>query len=136
MSIWSQVAEWLYNLSKIDNNEKLNIHALGEYAFMWSPCNHHKDVAEWLCTLHNIYCIKYENDKMIPYIRNIKTIIEDNAEEIEKLLGKPESIEFNEDCMICLSNASLYWIKLDCNYIICSNCFIHILINVRINVTI
>ena len=45
------MAEWLYNLSKTDNNTKVNINAESDDAFRWSCRNGHKEIAEWLYNL-------------------------------------------------------------------------------------
>ena len=49
-----EMAEWLYNLSKTDNNSKVNINADSEYAFRVSCENGHKQIAEWLYNLSKI----------------------------------------------------------------------------------
>lgn len=33
------------------------------------------------------------------------------------------SYKLKGDCMICLFNEYNYWVKLDCNHGICSDCF-------------
>ena len=69
------VAEWLYCLSKTDGNQRIDIHANNDAIFKSSCTNGHKNVAEWLCTLNDNYKIEYDNGKMVPLIRNIKSIL-------------------------------------------------------------
>ena len=42
------IAEWLYNLSKNDNNGLIDINICNNVAFRWACKNDHKDIAEWL----------------------------------------------------------------------------------------
>ena len=78
--------EWLNELSKIDENQRIDIRANNDAIFKSSCTNGHKNVAEWLCTLNDNYKIEYDNDKMVPLIRNIKSILLDNdPEEIKNL---------------------------------------------------
>ena len=46
-----EMAEWLYNLSKTDNNSKVNINAESDDAFRSGCENGHKEIAEWLYNL-------------------------------------------------------------------------------------
>src|SRR5208282_5336653 len=88
----------------------------------------HKDIAQWLCTLFSSYQIRYADDgKLIPYVANIKTLLQDNnIEEIRKLADKSGAYHTIDNCMVCLEDNCSYWIKLDCNHEICSSCFIKI----------
>jgi hypothetical protein len=123
------IAEWLYSISKTDMNTKININAKDDFAFRWACLNGHKDVAEWLSILDSRYQIRYnEDDMMYPYIRNIKTILlENDVQSIEGYLIESKGlIQSGEDCMVCLGSDSSYWIKLDCNHEVCSDCFVRI----------
>lgn len=121
-----KTAQWLYDLSKTDGNKKININSRNDDAFKRSCKNKHKEIAEWLCTLDYHYKIKYDDDSIIPIIMNIKMILLDNDVELVKKIDKQSNdIKQSEDiCMICLDNDAPYWIRLDCNHDICSNCFI------------
>ena len=122
------VAEWLYGLSKTDGNRKINININDDHAFTWSCLNGYNYVAEWLCTLCNDYKIKYDSDgKMIPSVRNIKTIfLENDCVEIDKLYETSEIRSIDNICIICLTNDNKYWVELDCSHLICNQCFSNI----------
>ena len=47
----TETALWLYELSKIDGNKKININANTDKAFRWSCLNGHKGTAMWLYEL-------------------------------------------------------------------------------------
>lgn len=116
------VAEWLYNLSMTDSNTKINISDNDDNVFKIACKYRHNDLVKWLCTLNSNYEIKYYNGTMIPYIK--PPSLEHIIEEI-KNNNELETIQNHEDCcMICLSNENQYWIKLECNHEICSNCFV------------
>lgn len=121
------VAKWLYELSKIDDNIEINIHTYDDYAFRESCNENHLNVADWLCTICNNYKIIQKNNKLIPYIRNLKTIlIENDLQEIEKLYENSEYKSKNDICIMCLRKDKKYWIRLNCGHEICSLCFINI----------
>ena len=42
-----EIAEWLYNLSKIENS-KIDIYIDNNFAFKYACMNGHRDIAEWL----------------------------------------------------------------------------------------
>ena len=44
-------AEWLYNLSNMDNNTKININETDDIAFRYTYQNGHINIAEWLYNL-------------------------------------------------------------------------------------
>lgn len=48
------LAEWLYNTSKMNGNKKVDIHATYDYAFKLSCKNGHKEIAEWLYNISKI----------------------------------------------------------------------------------
>lgn len=97
------------------------------YKFFYQACRTgDKDMAEWICTINNNYKIIYENNKMIPYVLNIKTIISENLNNLEKLERLFENANIKkviDDCMVCFNNENEYWIKLECNHEICAECF-------------
>ena len=57
----------LYELSKTDNNTKIDIHIVDEYAFRCSCLNGHLETAKWLCSLTNKYkiIINYNHIKLV-----------------------------------------------------------------------
>ena len=58
------MAEWLYNLSKTDNNTKVNINEYEDEAFRYSCRYGHKEIAEYLVSLCRGYELVIENDKI------------------------------------------------------------------------
>ena len=48
------IAEWLYNLSKIDDNGKININQRDNIAFRWTYKEGHQNIAIWLYNLSKI----------------------------------------------------------------------------------
>ena len=48
------LAQWLYNISKTDNNTRINIHTDDEFTFIATCASGHKDLAEWLYNLSKI----------------------------------------------------------------------------------
>lgn len=104
----------------------ININANDDYVFRVSCEYGHKAVAEWLYILNNDYKIIYENSKMLPHIRNIRTILkENNLKEIHELYENAKNLTSKNDdlCMIYLDDGNKYWIKLNCRHMICYQCF-------------
>ena len=54
INIDKEVIEWLYELSKIDGNTKIDIHVDNDFAFKNACHNNSKKVAEWLYELSKI----------------------------------------------------------------------------------
>lgn len=121
------VVKWLYNLSQTDDNKKINIHIENDRAFISSCINNKKDIAEWLCSICSDYSIVYVDNKLIPFVKNIKTILENNNQSEISELFKDSKIKTNDnDCIVCWDNIDQYWIELDCNHLLCSKCFVNI----------
>lgn len=120
------VAEWLYQISQAENS-KINISINDDEAFKISCYNGHQYIAEWLCTLDKRYCIVRDCDILQPLIRDIRTILKcHNDEDISKILYDSKAISDLDICMVCLSKDNCYWINLDCNHWLCSDCFTNI----------
>jgi hypothetical protein len=124
-----EMAQWLYWLSKQDENIKILINAENDRAFRQSCENGHKDTAEWLCGLDSSYHIEYNmSGRMVPCIKSVKAVLQENDTVlINKLLVKSKGLRrSSDDCMVCLDDDSPYWIWLDCGHEVCSSCFINI----------
>jgi hypothetical protein len=120
------VAEWLYSTSK--NQKGIDITACNDYAFAASCIWGYTEIAEWLCMLDSRYKIEYSHGVMMPQIRSIKTILlENDTRSISELISKSKHPNKScGDCMICLSDDSQIWVKIDCGHEVCSDCFVHI----------
>ena len=135
------MADWLYNLSKTDNNIKVNIRVDSDFAFKYSCRNGHKEVAEYLVSLCPDYKLVIENNEIKSYkIIKLKDRIKDKTDDeiidmlkIKKEIKQNQSNFVNVDnkCYICLGDPNL---KYGCNHWTCLNCMIQWNINENKNI--
>lgn len=120
------LAKWLYKTSYEDDNIPINISMDNDYAIKAAIKTNMYDIIHWIASLDTDYKLyfRFSIVGLHHYYVKIHSLQDCIMKECHiDLLPNAPSVDINDICSICLDDEYTYWVKLNCNHIICMSCY-------------